>query len=337
VLLLWSQSLRTTIRDIARNLNVSHSTVSKALNRRTDAFISEATRQRVEDEANRLGYRPNHAARALSTGKTNLIGLSIADFRSDYSIRVMHHVDQLLEARGYQMMVQRLPNSEQMGNLLEWPLDGLLLLDFPDHVEALLQSSPAHVPIVNLGAYSGTQADHVGIDLLTGAQQAMAHLIQHGYERIIYTATAWGVRDEEPRHQAYISSLSSIDLDSEEFFVEQPSRGSAYSTLIGALAKKQLTLDQRKTALFCFNDDIALGCYRALSESGIRVPEDIGIVGCDDSEAIQYLERPISTISYSIRELCRQGLDFLEARIEDPTLAIQYETIPSRFIPRNST
>ena len=115
--------MRATIRDIAVNLNVSHTTVSRVLNRRGDARISEATRLRVQEEALLLGYRPNRAARVLVTGKTNLVGLGMGEFFHPYNVSVMHHVEEKLRQRGYQMLAQRLPEPERMEELLQWPLE----------------------------------------------------------------------------------------------------------------------------------------------------------------------------------------------------------------------
>lgn len=329
--------MRTTIRDIARNLELSHSTVSKVLNRRTDAFISDTTRERVEKEAKRLGYRPNHAARALATGKTGLIGLGIGDFFHSYNISVMHHVDNHLRNRGYQMLLQRFREPENVTRLMDWPMDGLITLDYPDHVNALLKAAPKPLPIVSMGTYSAEMADHVALDLFVGAQQAMRHLTAQGYTRILYVVNMWGSRVGEPRRDAYFEAMSHSGFEPEYLILESPSREVAYKTLQDFLVNRPFERRKEKTALFCLNDEIAIGCYRALLESGLRIPQDIGLIGCDDSDDVQYLECPLSSISYSISHLCDTALDFLEARIENPSLGRQKAVVTSQFVARKST
>lgn len=329
--------MRITIRDIARNLDLSHSTVSKVLNRRLDSFISDTTRERVEKEAKKLGYRPNHAARALATGKTGLIGLGIGDFFHSYNTSVMHHVDNHLQNRGYQMLVQRFREPECAAKLLDWPLDGLITLDYPNHVKALVEASPKLLPIVSMGTYSAEITDHVELDLFVGAQQAMRHLVAQGYTRILYVVSAWGNRVGEPRRDAYFEGMNRAGLEPEYLLTASPTREMAYSTLLEFLADRPFGKRIEKTALFCFSDEIAIGCYRALMENGLRVPEDVGLVGCDDSINVQYLECPLSSVSYSIGQLCDTALDFLEARIENPALGRQKAIVTSHFVSRKST
>ena len=332
--------MRITIRDIARNLNLSHSTVSKVLNRRTDAFISEATRRRVEEEATRLCYRPNQAARALASGKTNLIGLCVGDFNT-YNISVINHVEDHLRRRGLQMVVQRIVNLERGGRILEWPLDGMLILDFPDHIAMIREATQNQIPIVSMGSYSAELVDHVSLDLFSGAVEAMERLIEQKYTRIIYVTSEWGSRVGEARHDAYFRSVEKAGLVPEAFIVDGPTREAAYdmfarNAVVGRLRDEQ-AIAPKKTTLFCFNDEIALGVYRALMEGGIRVPEDIALVGCDDSRDIQYLECPLSTISYSVSDLCEAGVNLLEKRIQNPGSGLQRAVVASQFIERKSS
>lgn len=332
--------MRTTIRDIARNLNLSHSTVSKVLNGRSDAFISDATRSRVSEEATRLRYRPNHAARALATGKTNLIGLCVGDFNT-YSTSVVNLVEEHLQRRGLQMIVQRILNLECSGKILEWPLDGLLVLDFPDHITIIGEAMQNQIPIVSMGSYSAELVDHVALDLFTGAVEAMSRLIKQGYTRIIYVTSEWGNRVGEARHDAYFQQLEEAGLEAETIMVDGPTREAAYAALtrdaVVARLRDELAADRKKTVLFCFNDEIALGVYRALLEGGLRVPGDVALVGCDDSRDIQYLECPLSSISYSISDLCAVGVDLLEKRIQNPGRGLQRAVVASRFIERKSS
>lgn len=332
--------MRVTIRDIARNLNLSHSTVSKVLNARTDAFISDATRRRVEEEASRLRYRPNHAARALATGKTNLIGLCVGDFNT-YNTSIITHVDELLRQRGFQMVVHRMLHREHSGKILEWPLDGLLVLDFPDYVKMIYDVTQNQVPVVSIGSYSAELVDHVALDLFTGAVDAMRRLIEQKYTRIIYVTSEWGNRVGEARHDAYFHLLESAGMERERLLVDQPTREAAYEMFtrnaVPERLRDELSVGSQKTALFCFNDEIAIGVYRALLEGGVRVPADVALVGCDDSRDAQYFECSLSTISYSISDLCILGIDLLEKRIQNPGSARQCAVVASRFIERKSS
>ena len=328
--------MRATIRDIASNLNVSHTTVSRVLNRRDNARVSEETRARIENEALILGYRPNRAARVLVTGKTNLIGLGMGDFAT-YNVSVMHEVDVKLRERGYQMLVQRLPEPERMEELLQWPMDGLILLDFPGHVENLLKSGPINLPLVNIGTYSSEAVDHVALDLRVGAEQAMRHLVELGYRRIVYVASQWETRAGEPRFDAYAEEMRRANLKPEYLTLEGPTRTAACAGLNSFLTHSPFESGNPTQALFCLNDDIAIGCYRTLLDHGLRVPRDVALIGCDDIEDIRYLECRLSSIAYPIGAICETALNFLEARIENPLLNRQKAIIPAKFVSREST
>ena len=332
--------MRTTIRDIARNLNISHSTVSKALNARPDAFISAATRLRVEEEARRLCYRPNHAARALATGRTNMIGLCVSDFNT-FNTSVITHVDDHLRQHGFQMVVHRMLSPERSEEIIEWPLGGLLILDFPDYLKRLLDITQNQVPMVSIGSYSAQLVDHVALDLFSGAVDAMKRLIEQKYTRILYVTSEWGTKVGEARHDAYFQLVEDAGMEPELLMVDGPTREAAYEMFtrnaIAGRLRDEREAGGQKTALFCFNDEIALGVYRALMDAGVRVPTDVALVGCDDSRDVQYLECPLSTISYSISDMCALGVDLLEKRIRNPDSDRQYVVVPSRFIERKSS
>lgn len=288
----------------------------------------------------RLCYRPNHAARALVMGKTNLIGLCVGDFNT-YSTNVITHVEEYLSQRGFQMIVQRIGNLEHGAKIIEWPLDGLLTLDFPGHNKVISEVMQNQIPIVSIGSYSSGLVDHVTLDLYTGAMQALKRLIEQNYTRIIYVTSEWGNRVGEARHDAYFQLLEAEGMEPELLLADDPTREAAYDLFhhkgIVARLQDELKTSAQKTGIYCFNDEIALGVYRALTEARLKIPTDVALVGCDDIRDIQYLECPLSTISYSIFDLCASGVDLLEKRIKNPGIGLQRGIVASRFIERKSS
>ena len=216
-------------------------------------------------------------------------------------------------------------------------MNGLILLDYPGHVETLLKSGPTHVPLVNIGLYSSEAVDHVGLDLRQGADQAVKHLIDLGYARIVFVTSEWGGRAGEPRFNAYYQGMVAANLVPEYLVLEQPTRANGYSGMNRYLTEHPFEKGNDKQAIFCLNDDTAIGCYRALLDYGLRVPDDVAIIGCDDIEDVQYMECRLSSIAYSISDICETAINFLEARIQDPTISKQKAIIPASFISRDST
>jgi DNA-binding LacI/PurR family transcriptional regulator len=322
---------RITLRQIAQNLNLSHTTVSRVLNSTEGVFISEATRLRVSEEAKRLGYQPNHAARALITGKTNIVGFAIGTYTSTYNVRAMELIDRHLLTHGKRMMVQSLigfDNSAPSDSLFQWPLDGLIILDFPDHVLEIVRLAPPGMPIISMGAYSADLTDHVTLDLFGGATEAMAWLTAQQCDRIIFVTTEYEARVGEPRYDAYRTCMQKHQRPLERVLAKTPVRYDAYQAFSHYLENGLLSHNE-KIGIFCLDDEFAIACHRALREKKFDIDNKIRIIGCDDTDNLPYIDQKIGSVAYKFEDVCKSAVSMMLNRIKNPQIPRQEDTIGS--------
>ena len=326
---------RPTIKDIAEKANVSGWTVSQVLNGRTTVSIAEKTRHRVLQIAGEVGYRPNYAARALANNRTNLIAILMRTHEnySPYYGNIQHHLQILARRNGYQCITEDVAIDEvdrvEFSKLMSWPMDGAFACDVCGLVSAYTAiNTNERLPIVSVGALSIDSIDYVHLDLYSGALDAVRHLIDVGCRRISYV----GRLPYDMRADAYAKVLQEHNRPEEYIACPEDSRFSGRSSML-EYVKANGTPD----GIFCENDELAIGCYRALTELGIRIPEDVAIVGCDGIDDTAFQARQISTISVPIHDLCEKAWNFLENRITHPDLPQQQHVIIPKLIVRQSS
>lgn len=325
-----------TMRDIARQAAVSQATVSLVLNDRKSSLISEATRDRVQTVARELGYRPNQNARALARGKTDTIGLWIKSFHSTYYMQFLHELDQIVTRDGYSLIVSRNTTLQETSSIMQsFPMqsvDGIIAVDIPETVEHFNRYVSA-TPLVNLGSqYSGT-VDYVAAELTTGTQEAIRHLIGRGRRTIalLIDTPSHGMGGGE-REAAYHAVMLEAGLPPEIIFSVSQAHEDA-----GNAVRARLQTGRPLDAIFCYNDDMAIGANRGLRDAGRRMPEDVALVGCDNITEAAYMEPPLSTIGQPRAELCSQAWLFLQNRMREPQMPIQSAILSGHFIPRASS
>ncbi len=328
--------MRVTIRDIAERLNLSTATVSKVLSGRESVFISEATRQKVLETARQMGYRPNRVARALVTGKTDIISLwseTLAPFHNE----VVNLLMDQMRPHGYELIITDMVKHPDWRAYCEkfpqWQVDGIIALDSPRCVRVYREANP-HVPtpVVSMGAYYFEEGDFVGVDLYAGVSEAVRHLLYVGCRRPAYLVCEYGNRVGDARYDAYTSVMQDAGIEPLVIVAEQSSRPSARERM-----HRYLDEHPCPDGLFCFNDEMAIGAYRALCERGIRMPDDVAIVGCDGIMDTEYLERPLSTVVQPVAQMCRLAWEFLHRRIEDPSVAPQQVLLHAHLVVRDSS
>jgi LacI family transcriptional regulator len=326
--------MQTTIRDIARELNLSHTTVSRVLNGKGEGFISAETRQRVLEMVAKMNYRPHRAARALATGQSGMVALWLEDFRLPYFVNVMNHMTAQLQAPAYDLLIHAMGDLNAAATTVaQWQVDGILALDGALHVRRVLEADlPLRPPIVSLGDFPVTEVDHVGVDLYTGATAAVRHLIDVGCRRIAYFTNAWGNRSGERRYDAYTAVMQQAGREPIYIVTPDNDRKHARQTI-----REHVTAHGCPDGLFCLSDSIAVGVYRGLRDLGIRIPEDIALVGCDGIEDVEYLDCPLTTIVQPFDEMCAVAWQFLQQRMADPGLPLQRRILVSQLVVRESS
>lgn len=302
--------MRVTIQEIAEQLHVSAATVSRVLNGHNPQLISAATRERVLVAAREMGYRPNRAARALVTGRTNLIALWMPNLHEPFYASIVHHVQQQVQPHGLDLIVQvthdHVPEAR-------WPVDGILACDFLQSLEAL-ESAAGETPWVSMGSYTPEKGHIVGVDLHAGALEAVRHLLTIGCQRIAYLSPPWGLYHGDARRDAYVAELNAAGREPEFIEAANHTRAASRDAIIA-----YVTAHGTPDGLFCRNDDMAIGAYRALRDLGLRIPEDVALIGCDGIEDTEYLDTPLTTLIQPIEAMCAVAWEVLRTAIQVQT------------------
>lgn len=326
-----------TIMDPARKLNVSKTTVSCVLNDRKDPLISDSTRQRVMEAAQKMGYRPNRVARALATGRTYVVSLRTPNLYSPFYVQAIRYTESHLRASGYVMMASSSGTGDDCSG---WPVDGILALDHARLMEFFIQENRlASVPLVNMGAgciqYGGGM-DCVDIDLYPASKEAVQHLVDSGRRRIIHLHTPGTDFEGDSRRTAYEEVMRNAGLESQLINMCCDEHDDLREISRRTVAQ-HVRAEGCPDGIFAANDEVALGAYRGLCDLGIRVPDDVALVGCDGIDDLKYLEVPLSTISLPVKEMCRTAWELLQRRMKDPSAPVQHVVLKPQLVIRESS
>jgi LacI family transcriptional regulator len=313
---------RVTIRDVAADAGVSITTVSHVLNRVAGKRVSPETRARVEAAAARLGYAPNVLAQSLRTNRSGTIGLigdeiATTPFAGKIILGAQDAVKShdsvlLIATTGYERDVEE----REIRELLRRQVDGVLYAAMY-HREVVVPDVLRGVPVVVLNAFSADPTvPWVVPDESQGAVDAVDILIRAGHRRIAFINNeddipARHLRESGVRRHAAEAGLAAADLVVVTAEAE-PAGGYEAGTAL-------LSGDHRPTGVFCFNDRVAMGVYRAARVLGLDVPADVSVVGFDNQEYVaEGLHPGLTTIELPHYEMGRWAVDQLFARIEAP-------------------
>ncbi len=301
--------MSVTIKDVARQANVSVATVSRALNGQPN--VAEDVRRRVLEVAERLRYSPNPAARSLSSRRTQTIGVVLPELHGEFFSELMRGIDQVARERGLHLLVSSYHGNprEQGAALRAMPgrVDGLLLMSpFVDGAEAIAADLPA-LPVVLINpALAAEGLPAIGVDNHGGAVAMMRHLREAGHRRIAFIAGPAGNFDARERLRGYREALAG-EPGMAPWVLE-----GGFDEASGVRAGRALlAATERPDAVFAANDMMALGCLFALREAGLRVPQDIALAGFDDIPLSRYVHPTLTTMRVEIAELGARALQRL--------------------------
>lgn len=332
-----------TIRDVARLAGVSIKTVSNVMNDYPN--VHSTTRQRVLDAIETLDYKPNLAARGLRSGRTGLISLIIPDLRTAYFAELADVVMRAAEAQGLSVIIaQSGADRDRELALLRDPrlriVDGVLFsaLALGERDNDLL--AEISTPMVLLGEriLHGPK-DHVTMRNTEGVRAAAEHLITLGRRRIVALGAnaAQGLGSAALRLNGYRQALEEAGLEVDEALVVEVtpwSRSTGAAAMRGFL-KGGVAFD----GVVAFSDAIALGAMRVLQESGLRIPDDIAVIGFDDVDETRYTLPTLSTVDPGRDEIAEVAVRYLKERIDNPADSLPPRKHLTSFtvIPREST
>lgn len=281
----------TTIRDVAKRAQVSITSASYALN--STGTISEATRQRVLAAAEELNYHPNAFARNLKKRKTHTLGVFITRFGGSFYEEILEGIHDAVLKTDYELLV--CPESRTKRKVLtQRQVDGAIVFDSKVKSDLLLKLASQRFPIVVLDRY--LEADYLLpllVDNQQGAKEAFYHLYDQGARRIAFVSGALDSFDSLERRRAFVNEADKHNV-SIECYDGNFTEVSGY-----AVAKMIIESNNLPEAVFCANDQMAIGFIRAMQEHALKAPDDIAIVGFDDIQIAQYMRPTLSTIGAS--------------------------------------
>jgi LacI family transcriptional regulator len=322
---------KPTIIDVAKKARVSIATVSRVLN---GVHVREESRERVKKAVQRLGYRHNKIAQGLVTGKSGVVGVIVPGIVGHLYGQMARGIEEVVMAQGLHMMiVTNTRNAEEekenLRLLLERQVDGVIIIGSYLHDEDLL-ALKLNVPIVFIQReVPPLKSSHssITIDNRSGVEAALHYLLGAGHRQI-----------------AHITGLRRDGLERQQLFQEIAKRKGLCDELIfkgDFTEKKGLDLagevlrHEDITAVMCSNDRSALGLYRALHSKGVRIPEDISVIGFDDEPWTIYLEPPLTTLRQPAREVGQVAAKQVLAEVSREANTKQH-VVPVEFIERAS-
>ena len=330
------------MKDIARDLGVSVVTVSKVLRNHSD--ISEETRERVLARIKEVDYRPNIAARSLVTGRTYLVGLVVPSLLHPFFAEIAKAISENLRQRGYYLIIsssEEDPELEQqeINHLLERRLDALIVASCRSSLDLFQRIEREDTPYILIDrSFEALAANFVGVDDETVGVLATQHLIDIGCQRIAH------IRGPETspgkqRLQGYKRTLEHNGMRVlPEYIITEP-KGDVDTRQRGAEAMRQLLqLDPRPDGVFCFNDPLAIGAMNCILDQGLRIPEDVALIGCGNLNYDDTLRVPLSSVDQRSRQIgeetARVALAILTSK-RPP--ALENVILQPQLVPRAST
>jgi LacI family transcriptional regulator len=343
------------MKDIAKDLGLSVVTVSKVLRHHPD--IGEETRKRVLRRVRELDYQPNVLARSLVTGRSYLIGLVVPDLLHSFFAEVAKALSTVVGQRGYSVIIsssEEDPELEarEIRQLVARQLDALVIASCGDDTAAFERMDQQGQPYVLIDRqFPGLVANFVGIDDEAAGRIATEHLVDQGCRRIAHIRgkdNSTGMR----RFEGYKKALQHRGLNYSDSYVVKRPKVDFESTQHGAEAMRFLLKQRsRPDGVFCYNDPLAIGAMTAILESGLRIPEDIAIIGCGNLHYDSALRVPLSSVDQHSQMIGERAAKILLDRIEskvrpqarsailDPSLVVRSSTMrlpPGSDIPSQS-
>ncbi|MBI1882539.1 MAG: LacI family DNA-binding transcriptional regulator [Chloroflexi bacterium] len=326
----------TTIQDVARAAGVSVSTVSRVLNNKD--YIATETYEKVQRVIDELGYASSLAAKSMRSYKTNAIGLLVNNLKNPYAIEVMKGVDRAIGEFGYELIIHT--TGKEITDLgIAWErrhvaqlngslTDGLIV------VTPSTTNLPSTFPLVTIDPH--VQEDNFPSVISTnraGALAVMEYLISLGHRRIGFIGGRPDLQSAIRRQQGYEDGLRQANLPLAPELI-QP---GDYGRKTGAdCARKLLSLPNPPTAIFAANDQSAIGVMEAAAEAGVRIPEDLSLVGFDNIPETAFTQPPLTTVNQFIEELGYRATKLLVDLIQGKSLETNLYKIPTQLVIRDS-
>ena len=328
---------RPSMGDVADRAGVSYQTVSRVLNE--PDIVRPDTRERVLEAITALGYTRNRAARALKTARSSLLGVLTDDLALFGPAETTTAIETAAREAGYSVVLTSMPHgprgAHQIGaELLGSGVEGILVIAAHEGMSAAVSAVARSTPVVAVSAQPPREAgmEVVGIDQGRGAHLVVEHLQRTGARSIVHLAGPTDWFDARARRAGFTAGLEALTLDGEVVGPGDWTPRSGYE-LTTSLLRSGLP-----DAIFAANDMIAIGVLHALHENGLRVPEDVAVVGFDNTLGAEFLIPSLTTVAQPFAEVGREALRHLVSLLEgDGPSCEAPRPLPPRLVVRRST
>jgi LacI family transcriptional regulator len=329
--------MSTTLEDIARETGFSIATISRVLTNSTYP-VSASAREKILKAARAMGYHPNLSARSLRTDRTSTIGILVDDLLSPFTPPVVRGIQDCLKENSYLSLIVNSdwdPEQEQAGidTLLSRPVDGIIFVEY-SHMTGSESLADSNKPGVFVHRLFGTPINNSVVpDDPYGAGLAVSHLIKLGHRAIAYINGPENWHNSEERLAGYTDTLEKFELP----LVQEWIQPGDWETEGGyKAAQNLLLLPDRPTAIFAANDLMALGAIYAIQDAGLRVPDDIAVVGYDNREFTSIVRPCITTVEMPVYEMGRTAAGILLQQIMDGTRVHDEVKVKGKLIVRDT-
>ena len=335
-------SERTTIKDIAKILHLSSSTVSRALQNHPD--ISETTKEKILTLAKELDYHPDPFAQGLKTNQTKSIGVIIPEIKHDFFSSVLDGIDEIAHKSGYSIIVCKSNESyeREVRNtyvMASNRIGGIIVsisqtTNNSDHFKYLQKIG---TPIVFFDRIcEEIEADRIVVDDYNGAYCATEYLVLTGYNRIAHLAGPQKISICSLRYQGYKSALEKYQIP---LCYDLVVYGGLHEQDGWVGTEKLLNRRDLPDAIFAVNDPVALGAYMKIKDVGLKIPDDIALIGFSDNKISSLLDPPLTTVSQPAYDIGKMAAKLLLQRIKFPVTSYKPETVvlKTMLIVRKST
>jgi len=324
-----------TMADVAAEARVSHQTVSRVVNRVPG--VRPETAERVQAAITSLGYRPNQSARLLASTRSRMVGVATWGTSQFGPQQVLLALDSAARSAGYRLSVRTLHDLTERGTregveeLLELGVEAVVLIVPHETVLRFAQEVDLGLPTVVVEGDLSQTPLTAGVDNVQGGQLATRHLLELGHHTVVHVAGPPGWSEAHARVEGWRAELQAWERP-----VPPLRWGGDWTARSGYDAGVSLARDKDVSAVFCANDQMAMGVMSAMREAGRRVPEDVSVVGFDDLPESAYLAPPLTSIRQDFAELGRRTMGLVErvlAGEDEPSV----DLVPTTLVVRAST
>lgn len=330
--------MNITIYDVAREAGVSMATVSRVINGNPN--VKPSTRKKVLVQVERLGYRPNAVARGLASKKTTTVGVITPDISSMFFAELARGIDDIANMYKYNII---LSNSDQdlnreiklINTMLEKQVDGIVYMGGQIKEEHLAQFKTSPVPIVLAASIDPTgTTSSVNIDFEAAGYEATQLLIENGHTKSAFVMGEEESTINELKYRGFLRAHEEAGLPFDEDYLY---RGDfTYNSGMAAITKF-IELDQKPTAIFAATDEISLGVIHGAQDRGIKVPEDVEVIGFDNTKLATMVRPTLSTVVQPMYDIGAVAMRLLTKYMKKEEVEESHVILPYQIIERNST